>query len=93
MELIEYNALSNLTQEISILQILIMFVHAYGVIDDLYQKNVCFSKLKFFSMRCIRLSTVVYDILYTILYAESWYLRPLPSDSSPLHHRQLAERV
>ena len=31
-----------------------------GAIDDLYQKNAHFSKLKlFFSMRCIRLSTVL----------------------------------
>ena len=35
-----------------------MFI--YGAIDDLYQKNARFSKLKLpFSMRSIRLSTVV----------------------------------
>ena len=33
-------------QEISILQILIMFI--YGAIADLYQKNACFLKLKLF---------------------------------------------
>ena len=33
------------------------------MIDDLYQKNAHFSKLKlFFSMRCIRLSTVVLEL-------------------------------
>ena len=29
----------------------------YGMIDDLYQKSVRFSKLKFFSIRCIGLYT------------------------------------
>ena len=45
---------------ILILALIFMNSHnVYGAIDDLYQKNVRFSKLKlFFSMRCIRLSTV-----------------------------------
>ena len=38
-----------------------MFI--YGAIDDLYHKNVRFSKLKlFFSMRSIRLSTVHVEV-------------------------------
>ena len=38
-------------QDISFLRILITFT--YWAINNLYQKNMCFSKLKlFFSMRC-----------------------------------------
>ena len=73
---IEYNAWSNLMQEISILQILITFL--YGAIDDLYQKNARFSKLKllFFSIHSFRLSTV-FAILCSISteYSLSKFLR------------------
>ena len=39
-----------------------------GAIDDLYQKSTCFSKLKlFFSIRSIRLSTVIVFLEYFLL--------------------------
>ena len=43
-----------------------MFI--YGVIDDHYQKNAHFSKLKlFFSMRSIKLSTVIAEMFRLIV--------------------------
>ena len=51
---------------ISILRILITLI--YGAIDDLYQKNARFSKLKlFFSTRSIRLSTVIAEMFKLIV--------------------------
>ena len=56
--LIKYNAWSNLTQEIIILQIFITLI--CGAFDKLYQKNARFSKIEIvFSMCYIRLSTVL----------------------------------
>ena len=58
-------------QEISILRI-ILTTFIYGAIDDLYQKKPCFSKIEIiFSMRCIRLSTIlIIKEEYTTVYME-----------------------
>ena len=57
-----------------------MLILLYRAIDDLYQKNACFSKLKlFFSMRCIRLNTVLHDIVCVALASSEGALLQSPS--------------